>query len=172
MKVILDKQNQEFFLTCGTLLGCVRDKNFIPYDNDIDIGIFNNKFKPSIEQHIIHSKKFTLKHKLGKIEDSYELSFKHKNGVSIDIFLHYPLEENNYYYCPSFFGICDKKLGGFCRWKYHINGLKNIKFQNELYLIPSNEEEYLEKAYGKNWKIPIQFTYREGLQGKYKNLMD
>ena len=37
MKKILDENNQEFFLICGTLLGCIRNNDFIPYDIDIDI---------------------------------------------------------------------------------------------------------------------------------------
>ena len=33
MKNILDKNGQEFFLVCGTLLGQQRENNFISHDN-------------------------------------------------------------------------------------------------------------------------------------------
>ena len=172
MKKILDDENQEFFLCCGTLLGCVRNKKFIEYDKDIDIGIFSNKFNSNLKNIILRSGKFKLKHELGNINNSYELSFIHKKTkVSIDIFLHYPLERN-FYYCASFFGLCNKKPYGFCRWKYPINKLEKCRFYNKIYLIPSNKEEYLYYAYGKNWRIPKNFSYFEGINGKYKNLMD
>ena len=77
MKKILDDENQEFFLVCGTLLGCVRNNKFIPHDSDIDIGIFYQNFNPNLKNIILKTGKFTLKHELGKINNSYELSFIH-----------------------------------------------------------------------------------------------
>lgn len=42
-KEILNKYNCHYFLDNGTLLGAIRDKKFIPWDNDIDIGVVNTK---------------------------------------------------------------------------------------------------------------------------------
>jgi len=41
VKEILDRHNIHFWLDYGTLLGAIRDKRFIPSDNDIDITVFN-----------------------------------------------------------------------------------------------------------------------------------
>jgi len=38
VKEVLDQHNIEFWLDCGTLLGAVRDKRFIPWDCDVDLG--------------------------------------------------------------------------------------------------------------------------------------
>ena len=39
IKAVLDQQRIPFFLACGTALGARRDGCFIPYDEDIDLGI-------------------------------------------------------------------------------------------------------------------------------------
>ncbi|MFS2985212.1 LicD family protein [Bacteroides uniformis] len=36
---VLDKNNLLYFIDTGTLLGAVRDKRFIPWDNDIDLAV-------------------------------------------------------------------------------------------------------------------------------------
>lgn len=38
-KTVLEKYNCKYFLDTGTLLGAIRDKKFIPWDNDIDLGV-------------------------------------------------------------------------------------------------------------------------------------
>ena len=171
MKKTLDENNQEFFLMAGTLLGCIRNHDFISHDGDIDIGIFYDNFNIDIINKIKESKKFTLTHILGKIENSYEMKFTHINNISIDIFLNYKII-NNYYYCTSFFGICDLKKEGYCKWGNTIENLISIPFKGNNFLVPSNFEEYLEECYGNDWRIPKEFSYWDGLDGEYKNLIN
>ena len=171
MKTILDENNQKFFLVCGTLLGCIREKKFIEYDLDIDLGIFSDQYDKTIENKILNSDKFSLVHRLGELNKNYEISFKHINGVKIDIFLHYKIEKN-IYYAASFYGLCDKKPEKYCKWKYKIDNLIDYKFFDKTYLIPKNYTEYLTDSYGADWETPKNFSYKEGLDGLYKNLMD
>lgn len=171
IKNVLDQNNQEFFLSCGTLLGCIREKKFIEYDLDIDLGIFFDKFNPKIKDNILESKKFKLLNIYGKLEESYELTFLHiETNTKIDLFLHYPLKSYTYY-SASFFGICDNKKEKYCKWKYPIKGLQYRYFINGFYLIPSNYYQYLTDAYGK-WENPKNFNYYEGLDTHYKNLIN
>jgi phosphorylcholine metabolism protein LicD len=50
---ILNKYNIDYFLISGTLLGCMRHNDFIPWDDDIDLLIdstFREKFHEIYEK--------------------------------------------------------------------------------------------------------------------------
>lgn len=172
MKTILNTNKQKFFLACGTLLGCYRDKKFISYDGDIDLGILEEDFKFDIIQTIVNTNKFKLHKKYGeKNKRNLEFTFKHINGTKIDIFIYYKIKDN-FYYSSSFNDICSRKKEGFCKWGRHIDGFKEIEFYEKKYLIPSNVEQHLIDSYGEDFMIPKKFNYSQGLRGLYKNLLN
>ena len=44
LKIIQNYFTQTFFISCGTLLGCIRENNFIDWDDNIDLSFyFENK---------------------------------------------------------------------------------------------------------------------------------
>ena len=81
------------FLISGTLLGLVREGDFIGWDKDIDVGIFCTKEKVAeIETELRTNKLFVLR-KLDLTTD--RIRIKHISGASIDVFPHYPEENSN-----------------------------------------------------------------------------
>lgn len=100
---ICEKENIKYFLVCGTALGAVKYKGFIPWDDDIDIGIFRNDYEKFLKvapmllpKHMFLQTFETEKnypHFFAKIRNSnttyIEKSVEHlsiNHGIYIDIF--------------------------------------------------------------------------------------
>lgn len=49
LTAFFDKIGMDYFLTYGTLLGAVRHQGFVPWDDDIDIAVFNEDFHKIIQ---------------------------------------------------------------------------------------------------------------------------
>lgn len=97
------KNNINYWIDCGTLLGAVRHKGYIPWDDDIDVGMLRNdydKFMDLFNKENNRYKFYCVENKkdfnypYGKVLDTetilYEPNKKHgdKLSVNIDIFVY------------------------------------------------------------------------------------
>ncbi len=84
----LKKNDCNFWIQDGTLLGYYRHNDFICHDMDTDLGIMMNSFSPKTLIEILKLN-FEIQHVFGYVEDSLEICLI-KNNVKTDLFFHYP----------------------------------------------------------------------------------
>jgi phosphorylcholine metabolism protein LicD len=140
----------KYWCVCGTLIGAVRHKGWIPFDADIDVAMLKSDYEKL--QNIIQKKlskdywfqdKSTDKYyksNIGKIRylyaqyDDYKCQNWH-NGIQLDIFVFY--EEGhllNPHMVDSDITIINKD---------NIFPLKTLEFENIQVYVPNNYKKYL-----------------------------
>lgn len=143
LKKVCDEAQLKFILFYGTLLGAIRDHDFITHDEDIDLVMYKSDMQKFINT------LFTLrKHgfEIARYERRGFLSIIRK-GEYIDIYFYEPYtEDTNLWYCCQ--DICKKEF---------VTDLISYPFQDGMYLIPRNYVKYFEYYFGNNWQTPIQF---------------
>ena len=144
---VFDSLNIKMFLSAGTMLGAVRDNDFIKWDWNVSVGCFSEEFNPVYKKFkkrlIING--FILKE---KNKGDYICLCTYKNNIKFVI-------EN----------VIIK--GEWATRPYHKSPVKFIKqfekvlLRGEYFLCPSPIEECVEWQYGKNWKTPIKVGHRD-----------
>jgi len=153
IKHLLEINKINFYLFYGTLLGAVRDKNFIAWDEkDIDI-VLEAKDYWKVRKIFDNNSEFNYKYIWRR-----ELSICLKNEKVPHIDLIFSENENDklalFYYRPNKqtnkWDIEHKILFN----KNDIYPLKHINFLGISFKCPKKPENIFKKLYGKKWKIP------------------
>lgn len=152
IKEILDRLKIKFWLSDGTLLGAVREKNFISYDHDIDTRMLAKDWNPSICEEFRRENFECGQIILRKLyQDKVSQGFFAKRNIRTDVGL-------EYYYPPEdiyvVLAICPSRESAirparFCRGDCFID------FLGTSFRVPNPPEECLEWIYGKDWRVPI-----------------
>jgi len=153
---IMDRHYITFTLAYGTLLGAIRENDFITHDEDIDVAIldenrdnFLNILSDFIEDGFI----------IGRYAD--DILSLIRNGEYIDIYI----------FRKRLFGyreFANEKL----KEKYLID-LVEYDFMDSRFKIPKESEEYLIEHYGENWRVPVKDAHacNPNLYLSIKNLL-
>ena len=136
-----DASGIDFVLFYGSLLGIIRDNEFIDGDDDIDVLVFRKDYQKLID----FIEKEDTENLIKKTEDEKDILQLYYGDIGpFDIYIT---------------DSSDRKLT--INWEkdvYHINDiipLKTIEIYGYHIQIPNYPEKILRKYYGFNWYIPI-----------------
>ena len=155
VKRICEKHNIPYFLIAGSLIGAVRHKGFIPWDDDIDIGMLRDDYERFLDvcKTDLGSEYFLQTPETEKGNADYGIAHIRLNGTSmvqefrknttthngftIDIFPYDNLPENKFFcflYAKAFpllKRICAKRMG----YTPHPPKLAHRIILNTLYIL-------------------------------------
>ena len=163
---ILKPLKINFFLVGGCLLGAVRQESFAGRPTDIDLGIKEEhlpKLLNAIPLLIKNGATFIRSQPLEKTE-RVQIFFSH---MFLDVGVYRKEKAGNKEMWMAKTEGWGKKLVGrdekITGLTFRLDNLVSIKAYGKEFLAPANPEIYLEKKYGKNWKIPDkkQFFFRK-----------
>ena len=156
---IFKSQKIDFFLAGGCLLGAIRQGSFAGRPADIDLGIKEDqllKLLKAIPLLIKNGARFIRKRPYGKLERLQILFpcmlvdigiYRKKNVEGKEMWENLGGETENQHF-PQNKGLKKK------RFVISLDYLIPIKAYGKEFLAPCNPEIYLEKKFGKNWRIP------------------
>jgi hypothetical protein len=137
---ILDAAGITWWLTCGTLLGAVREGRVLPWDGDIDLGVWPEDM-PAVQTAFENAGWPFLR-------ATPQQLIPHKNGIKVDIHPHHQDGEMVYFLLGE-----EEEL----RMDYPAHLFDDMEMSS-LYgwgvLTPSPAEDYLIHQYGEDWFIP------------------
>lgn len=143
MKKVLEKHGVHFLLNFGTLLGAVREHDFIGHDCDIDLSM-HEKYKDKLLQAI--PELYELGIKLCRYYYKGTIYSFHYKGIICDINVVFePIFPYNIWFYKTLEQLYPKK--------YSVE-TEYIDFLGEQYEVPKNPERCLAYMYGDDWRIP------------------
>jgi hypothetical protein len=144
----LEEFNINYRIIFGTLLGIYRDKQIIPHDTDVDIGIAENQIEGLIKSipHLLEKGFEAIRYQFLAPQEKMKcgiLTFgRHRNYLDFYIFQHETEERLAWldFYLTKDDFTCDN----------------TIDLNNRMFPTIEKPEEYFLEYYGSDWRTPIK----------------
>ena len=136
---IAKSHNFKFVLFFGTLLGAIREQNFIKNDTDVDIMSKDEEELLNMIPKLQEEGFLFIRHYEGEKRVLYSFL---RQGVYIDVDIVRNAGKNKYY------------LAGAKIPSSFVDDLKVINFIGDSFFVPQEYEKILIMLYGKDWRIP------------------
>lgn len=155
-KKIMDKNNLKFILAYGTLLGAIREKDFITHDEDIDV-IMLNEDRDNFIELLFKFREVGLE----VVRNRDDLISIIRDDEYIDI------------YFFKKWGMGLRKNGKYRTKETFLFETKKYSFLGKEFDIPKDYIGYLEYHYGPDWNIPKKHahSYIVGNSTKIKDFL-
>lgn len=157
----LDKHNFTNFIIDGTLLGAIREGDFIEHDTDIDLGVFMDEWTIDKLGDFLKDMMragFILYHSFGKFGEHFELAW-YRDGIKVDFFFYYKVGDKIRFNAFLNGGrtLPDDILTYEYDAQYFIKDLLwEEKFNGFKVRTPRFPKQILEQKYGKDWETPTK----------------
>ena len=145
-------------------MGAYREKGFIPYDYDIDLGMYSEDYTPELERELFDAG-FSIKRMFYKVENLHpstkcltEISLDYK-GLQIDVFFYWKENENRIGYVYT--GVlgdsyAKKNIYAVRTSLLPVANIDEVDFLGIKFGMPSNTKDCLKKLYGDTFMTPLK----------------
>lgn len=139
---ICKKYNLKFGLIAGTLLGAVREKDFITHDEDIDL-FFLEEDKENVFEHLKYF--IAVGFNIARYDRRGLISII-RNGEYIDLYFFKAYMKNI------------RSCSGWCVPETFLVETTEYEFHSMVFNVPKDYMNYLVYEYGESWITPIPYT--------------
>jgi hypothetical protein len=153
----LNDQGLTNFIIDGTLLGAIREGDFIAHDTDIDIGVMMEEWTIDILAEVFKNmmyKGFILYHSFGIFGKHFELAW-YRDGIKVDFFFYYKVGDKIRF--NAFLNGGRTLPDDILTYEYdaiNFNISNTMVFNGLIVNVPFAPEQILIQKYGEDWKTP------------------
>lgn len=148
-KAVFEALHLRFWINSGTLLGWLRQCDFIGHALDVDVGILASDYVPELIP-AMENMGLRLSHRFGTLSDSFELSFKSDAGVKLDIFFFYVEDDHTWN------GGTQARTGRKFKYRFPLFELCWGDLTGLAVRVPCDTEPFVAANYGTDWRKVVK----------------